>query len=255
MKASISFVIPVYNEEKRLSFFFTKIKNINFFCKYHKINEIIFVDDGSSDKTNSIIKNYKNNSLKVKIINTKHVGMMNAIFAGINQANSDYIITLEADVPVAIEEIFKIITKYNNENYDILIGSRYKQFIPKDVPFVRKLVSKSFLFLYNFFYKIDVSDPQIGFKIIKKNKFNCISDKLNISHDGLKSTQLMLLFYMYNYKILDIPVHYTYKPDSKNFNIKNFINTLTSNFLAFIELYIKTKKKLITSNLKSPFRF
>ena len=255
MKASVSFVVPVFNEEKRLNFFFSKIKNINFFCKYHKINEIIFVDDGSTDKTNSIIKNYKNDRLKVKIINTKHVGMMNAIFAGINKASSDYIITLEADVPVQIEEIFNIITKYNDENYDILIGSRYKKFIPKDVPFVRRLVSKSFLFLYNLFYNINVSDPQIGFKIIKKNKFHNILNNINISHDGLKSTQLVLLFYMYNYKILDVPVNYTYKSDSKNFNIKNFINTLTLNFLAFIELYIKTKKKLVTSNLKSPFRF
>lgn len=255
MKASISFVVPVYNEEKRLNYFFLKIKNINYFCKYHKINEIIFVDDGSTDKTNSIIKKYKNNNLKVKIIYTKHVGMMNAIFAGINQANSDYIVTLEADVPIEIKEIFNIITEYNDENYDILIGSRYKKFIPKDVPIVRRLVSKSFLFLYNLFYNINVSDPQIGFKIIKKNKFQNISKKIDINHDGLKSTQLVLLFYMHNYKILDIPVNYTYKPDSKNFNIKNFINTLTSNFLAFIELFVKTKKILVTSKLKSPFRF
>ena len=54
--------------------------------------------------------------------------MMNAIFAGISHAASDYIITLEADVPVEIKEIFNIITKYNDENYDILIGSRYLVF-------------------------------------------------------------------------------------------------------------------------------
>ena len=200
MKSSISFVVPVYNEEKRLNFFFSMIKHINFFCKYHQINEIIFVDDGSTDKTNSIIKNYKNNNLKVKIINTKHVGMMNAIFAGISHAASDYIITLEADVPVEIKEIFSIIKRHSDENYDILIGSRYKKFKPKDVPLVRRLVSKSFLFLYNLFYNINVSDPQIGFKIIK-NKFQNISNKININHDGLKSTQLVLLFYMYDYKI------------------------------------------------------
>ena len=41
----------------------------------------------------------------------------------------------------------------------------------------RRLVSKSFLFLYNLFYNINVSDPQIGFKIIK-NKFQNISKKL-----------------------------------------------------------------------------
>ena len=76
------------------------------------------------------------------------------------------------------------------------------------------MVSKSFLFLYNLFYNINVSDPQIGFKIIK-NKFQNISNKININHDGLKSTQLVLLFYMYDYKILDIPVNYTYKSDSK----------------------------------------
>ena len=185
MNPSISFVVPVYNEEKRLNFFFSKIKNINSFCKYHKINEIIFVDDGSTDKTNSIIKNYKNNSLKVRIINTKHVGMMNAIFAGINQTNSDYIITLEADVPVEIKEIFSIITKYSDQNYDILIGSRYKKFIPKDVPFVRRLVSKSFLFLYHLFYNINVSDPQIGFKIIKRNKFQNILHKINSIYERL----------------------------------------------------------------------
>ena len=47
--------------------------------------------------------------------------MMNAIFAGISHAASDYIITLEADVPVEIKEIFSIIKRHSDENYDILI--------------------------------------------------------------------------------------------------------------------------------------
>lgn len=255
MLNSISFVVPVYNEEKRLELFFNKFKSIKYFCKDHTINELIFIDDGSNDKTNSILNNYKNENIDIKIIKTKHVGMMNAIFAGIDQATSEFIITLEADVPVTIEEIFKLITKYNKIDYDILVGSRYKMYKPRNVPFVRKIVSKSFLFLYNVFYKVEVSDPQIGFKIIRKNKYKLISNEINISYDGLKSTQLILLFYMYGFKILDVPVKYTYVPDSKNFNIRNFVRAIIINLLAFADLYMKTKKGLSNLELKSPFRF
>ena len=255
MRPSLSFVVPVYNEEKRLIYFFDKISEISKYSQKYKNIEIIFIDDGSNDKTNSLITNYINKYINKIIIKTKHVGMMNAIFAGIDKASSDFIITLEADVPVEINEIFKIINNDILIKYDLIIGSRYKNFPAKGVPFIRKIVSKCYLFLYNFYYKINVSDPQIGFKIIKKLKYETIKNNLNINYDGLKSTQLVLLFYMHDYKIIDIPVNYTYQADSKNFNIKNFITTLSINILAFIDLYKKTRTLYNKTNLKSPFRF
>ena len=98
-KVSISVVMPAYNEEDRLPVTldeFTQWANQNL-----DINiELIIVNDGSTDKTEAIVQSYINKYNWIRLIQETHVGMMNAIFTGINNANYNLIGTLEADSPV-----------------------------------------------------------------------------------------------------------------------------------------------------------
>ena len=255
MKKSLSIIVPIYNEELRLQDFFKKIEILTNHLNNFLFIEIIFVDDGSNDNSINLIKKFKIEKIKKIIIQEKHVGMMNAIFSGIKNASSNNVMTIEADMPVPIDESIKKFNYFIDNNFDLLIGSRYLAKIPKKMPLIRKFISKSYLYLFNNYFKINISDPQIGFKILKKNKFEEIYQYINLKYDGLKSSQLVILFYMFGLNIAEKSVDYEYKDNSKNFNFKNFSNVIFINLKAFIDFINKIKKLKLEKNfLKNPIK-
>ena len=81
---SLSIIMPAYNEENRLP------ETINMFIEWKIQNsdlniELIIVNDGSTDKTDDIILSFHRKYSWIKLINEKHVGMMNAIISGIKK--------------------------------------------------------------------------------------------------------------------------------------------------------------------------
>ena len=127
MIKSVSIIYPVFNEEKRLRKTFLDI------IKFEKSNrflkkEYIFVNDGSSDQTLSIIKNkFKNNkNVKVKLVSyNKNMGKGYALKRGVQIANNDWVLTTDADCSVSNFQLIKWIKKkYLDKNNLIYFGSR-----------------------------------------------------------------------------------------------------------------------------------
>ena len=255
MKNSISIIVPIYNEELRLNEFFNEIKNLSNYLNDFSLVELIFVDDGSNDNSVKLIEEAYFGQLNKVILKEHHVGMMNAIFAGIKKASTQNIITIEADFPIKINEVMIYLKKFLENKYDLLVGSRYLEIKPKNVPLIRKIVSKCYLFLFNHYFNIKISDPQIGFKIFKKDKFNLIYNFLKIKYDGLKSSQLIILFYMFGFNMAETSVQYEYKENSKNFNLKNFLKVIFINIISFFNLVSEIKKiKNNNKKLNNPFK-
>lgn len=118
----ISIVIPVYNVEKYLQECISSIKN----CDKDKI-EIIFVDDGSTDQSGIICKNYSEKNYNVKYVRQENKGLSEARNTGIRKATGEYILFLDSDdylYPNALEQIQNDITM-NNE-CDFYIGRAYE---------------------------------------------------------------------------------------------------------------------------------
>ena len=109
MIRSISIVFPCYNEADRLKYTFNDIKKF----QEKKITnnfEIIFINDGSSDDTFQILKKYKNENAKldkkIKIISYQNnKGKGYALKKGIKIARFDWILTLDADISVSINQL------------------------------------------------------------------------------------------------------------------------------------------------------
>jgi glycosyltransferase involved in cell wall biosynthesis len=113
----ISIIVPAYNEEEAISFGLEKFVSLG----YHKKYELIYVNDGSTDKTEEIIRTYP-----VKIFN-HHVnkGYGAALKTGIRKATGDKIIILDSDGqhnPEYIEQIVELLNEY-----DMVIGERNKE--------------------------------------------------------------------------------------------------------------------------------
>jgi len=114
----ISIVIPVYNEEPNLARLMERLTPVmrNMGKKY----EIIFVDDGSSDKSLSILKSFTTQP-EVKVLElTKNYGQHAAIFSGFSVVKGDMIVTMDADLQNPPEEIPKLVKAMEEGNYDVV---------------------------------------------------------------------------------------------------------------------------------------
>ena len=124
MKKILSIIIPCYNEEDSLPHLFNQLSTvIRKIKKIYKI-ELIFVDDGSTDKTYKILTKFKKNNKNVKIL--RHKRNMNigaAMRTGFRYASGDIIVTIDSDCTYDPKEIPNIVRELNGA--DIVTASPY----------------------------------------------------------------------------------------------------------------------------------
>jgi dolichol-phosphate mannosyltransferase len=120
-----SIVIPVFNEELVVKTTYERLKNVlnNIDGEY----ELIFIDDGSTDKTAELIKECSLSDVHVKLLSfSRNFGHQIAISAGIDYADGDAVIIIDADLQDPPEVIPEMIKKWK-EGYEIVYGKRVKR--------------------------------------------------------------------------------------------------------------------------------
>ena len=202
---NLSIVIPVYNEDQYLETLFDEI--LKFFN--HQNVELIFVDDGSTDKSSELLKSFKNKSnykFKLKIIKLEiNSGKGKAIQVGINNSFGEYILLQDADLELDIKdanEMYQIIK--NNKIIKCIFGSRYASGkLKKNNYFVNTLVGKINSFIFNLFFSQSLSDVHCGLKILHRsviNKINLTVNDFGIEID-LASQIVRNKFFIYEYGV------------------------------------------------------
>ncbi len=134
-KVEISIVIPIYNEEENLPILYEKLKSV--LDRLGKSYEIIFVNDGSTDRSWEIIKDLATKDKHVVGVNfRKNFGQTAAMSAGFDIARGDVIITMDGDLQNDPEDIPKLL-EVLNQGYDIVSGwrkDRKDNFITRTLP-------------------------------------------------------------------------------------------------------------------------
>lgn len=123
----VSIVIPVINEEGNVRKLIDSLLEISHANKSLGIKEILFIDDGSTDKTKEIIKSaFKDGGeVIIKLVERyKKSGTVNAQLFGISQAQFNNIIIMDGDLQHPVEIIPALLRKYT-EGYDLVLASRY----------------------------------------------------------------------------------------------------------------------------------
>lgn len=119
----LSVIIPCYNEEEVISETITRLKA---FCS-ELVNldvELIFVDDGSHDRTRELLKNYASVDPRFKVIGfARNFGHQIAVTAGIDAACGDAVVLIDADLQDPPEVVHEMIAKWR-EGYDVVYGTR-----------------------------------------------------------------------------------------------------------------------------------
>lgn len=140
----VSLIIPCYNESENIKMLYEKI--INSFKKEKKIIlELIFINDGSKDKTlNELKQLLKHKENNIKIIDfSRNFGKEAAIFAGINNSSGDYISIIDADLqqsPDIILNMINILEK--NNDYDCVAAFQDKRKENKIISLLKKIFYK-----------------------------------------------------------------------------------------------------------------
>jgi len=142
----LSIVIPIFNEQENLPILYSKLVSV--LKKLGKNYEIVFVNDGSTDSSFSVLKDIKVYDKNILIINfRKNFGQTAALDAGFKHARGDVIVTLDADLQNDPEDIPKVLDKL--QNYDVVSGWRFprhdslsKKIFSRIADLIRKIILK-----------------------------------------------------------------------------------------------------------------
>lgn len=156
----ISIVVPLYNEAESLPKLFEWIQRV--MTEHNFSYEVIFVDDGSTDDSWSVIKKLKEQSPAVSGIRfRKNYGKSPALFCGFEKAQGDVLVTLDADLQDSPDEIPEMYRMIVEEGYDLVSGWKKKRY---DNALTKNLPSK----IYNAFARkvtgIKLHDMNCGLK-------------------------------------------------------------------------------------------
>ncbi len=144
----LSIVVSVYNEEQSLGKFYNAF--IQVISQINISHELIFVNDGSTDKSGAILRYLAKNDKNVKVIDfSRNFGHESAMIAGIDYAGGDAIICMDADLQHPVTCIPKIIEKLSS-GYDIVNMVRKSN---RSAGFIKNLTSSAFYKIINIFSK------------------------------------------------------------------------------------------------------
>ena len=196
MKITIG--IPAYNEEKNIASIITKLKNIT--------DSIIVCNDGSSDLTGKIAEDMG----AMIITHEKNMGYgtaINSIFKKSNEIHSDILVTFDGDGQHRIEDIKKILKPIQDNEADIVIGSRFLG-KTKNLPKYRKFGIKTITGLTNVMTGSNITDSQSGFRAYSQK----VLQEISPTESGMGiSTEILIKATNKKMRITEIPITISYE--------------------------------------------
>ena len=174
MSNLISIIIPCYNEEDSITYFYDAITKQSAVMqnKYKVDFEYLFINDGSRDNTLNIIKEYAKRDERVKYISfSRNFGKEAAIYAGLKNADGDFVAVMDADLqdpPYMLEEMYKSII---NEGYDCAAARRVDR---KGEPPVRSFFARMFYKLINKISNANIVDGARDYRLMTRQMVDAI---------------------------------------------------------------------------------
>ena len=163
----VSFVIPAYNEEESLEELYSLIKENVDDCKKENLltdYEVLFIDDGSTDHTQDVIRKMSGQDEHVRyIFFRKNFGKSVALQTAFRNVTGDVVITMDADLQDDPCELASFLKKID-EGYDLVSGWKYNRLDPAE----KRLPSKLFNLVTAKMSGIDLHDFDCGYKAYRR---------------------------------------------------------------------------------------
>lgn len=178
----ITIIIPAYNEEDSLPMLIDRIKKIMDSMNKYDF-EILFVNDGSKDKTLSIIKKIRENDKRISYVDfSRNFGKEIAMIAGLDYATGDCVIFMDADLQDPPELIPELV-KYWEQGYDDVYAKRRSR---KGETWLKKFTSKMYYKVLQKTTRIEIQKDTGDFRLLDRRCVNALK-KLRESERNTKS--------------------------------------------------------------------
>ncbi|MFX1391929.1 MAG: glycosyltransferase [Promethearchaeota archaeon] len=201
----ISIIIPTLNEHGNIT---RLIKRINKITKENNIkNEIIIVDDNSTDGTIEDIKILQKNQKNLKlVVREKPYGIGSAHIEGYNLAQGDVIISMDADLSHPPEKIPEFLTKIKS-GFDMVMSSRYIPGGATDKNLRFYLISKIGGYYLSIMLRIKILDFSTGYRAIKKELWKKIKNH-KYSNKNVFLIESIYYAHKHGAKLIEIPIFF-----------------------------------------------
>ena len=236
---NFSIVIPIYNEEEILEESTNAIFSL---CKRMEIDfEIIFSENGSTDKTKAIAEELTNKHPEIKIISNPEPNYGNALKTGFEIAKNDLVISFDIDYysESFLSEALKLESEYSGITASKRLGSS-----EDGRRFIRRLATNFFVILLKTLFGTKLSDTH-GMKAIKKSEIEKFLPKV-VSTQDIFDTELLIRIEKNGGKIKEVPAKVNEIRPSVSLIYKRIPRTLKSLIKLRIIFY---KESLKTKNL------
>lgn len=217
MKTSITIVIPAYNEEKNIRLGALD-KVVRYLERQDYRWDVIVVDDGSTDETKKLLKDFTKANKNVRVIENPHQGKAATVISGMLSAKGDIVLFSDLDQATPLKEITKLFPWFDR-GYEVVIGSRNAN--RKGAPLLRLIMARTFMMIRSYVLGLrNISDTQCGFKAFTNEVARDIFGKLQLYGNAREVSgsmvtagfdiELLFIANKLGYKIKEVPVEWHY---------------------------------------------
>ncbi|EZH72932.1 hypothetical protein ATO12_18095 [Aquimarina atlantica] len=199
MPNNLTIVIPAYNEEECLKEFFPEVMK---HCE-RKTYKLIVVNDGSSDGTLDLLKDFQEkSSLDFEIVNHKvNRGYGGALKSGIEASVTEFVITIDADGQHYLEDVDKLFKKIKDTEADLIVGSRKGQ---SSASLFRGIGKRIIRMVAKMLMKLHIYDINSGMKIYNTD---LVKQYLKLTPDTMSFSDVITLTFVNNrHLVIEEPI-------------------------------------------------
>ncbi len=210
----LSVVVPAYNEEERLAPTLARLHEYYEAQAYDY--DVLIVSDGSTDRTDSIVREFASTHPKFKLIDySPNRGKGHAVRTGMLAAEGDMILFCDADMATPQEETEKLL-QHMREGADVAIGSRplKESKLEKHQPFLREMLGRASNKLIQALAIRGIHDTQCGFKMFTQKCAKDVFSRCRL--DGFSfDFEALMIAHDLGYRIDEVPIRWFHQEGSK----------------------------------------
>ncbi len=163
MSPTLTFLIPIYNESATVEEIVSRVQASGL------ADEIVLVDDGSTDGTDELLRAIQANQPQIKLIShPTNQGKGAAIRSGIAQVTSDLVLIQDADLEYDPREVSRLLEPILEDRADVVYGSRFLGGPRRTTMFWHMVANKMLTLMTNVMYNSILSDMETGYKLFKR---------------------------------------------------------------------------------------
>lgn len=195
----LSVFFPAYNEEENIRKTVTDAKRI--LLKVADVWEIIVVDDGSSDKTEEVVKKLSKKDERIRLIkHKKNRGYGGALKTGYEKSKYKLIAFTDSDGQFDFSEITKFLKLANDA--DLVLGYRLK----RADSIIRKIYTRGWAMIPRVLFGMKVTDYSCGFKLIKSDVYQNIQPL--VGEEKVTQIEMLVKAKRQGFKFAEVGVHH-----------------------------------------------